>query len=201
MKRGIKAIFLGICLAIFSASQTQAGLLINFDDRTAPPIFVDTMPLTNEYASLGVNFSGGGHVLNSDSGFGMSLGLPFSAPNFLAFNAEISGASPPETITFNYLVSSFSLDFAGSVGTISLRGFRDGGFVNAANLNSNSAFNWSTLTLAAGLYDTIVFEVSKTDGSFVVDNLSITAVPEPAGLVLGLTAGAAGLFVRRRRSF
>jgi hypothetical protein len=82
---------------------------------------------------------------------------------------------------------------------ISLTGFRDGNLVNAANLNSMSTSEWSTLTLTVRLYDMIVFDVSGTDGSFVVDNLSINAIPEPSGLVLGLTAGVAGLFVRRRR--
>lgn len=189
----------GLMLAAM-AGQVQAGFVINFDDLTAPGVFASQTPLAEEYASLGVHFAGSGEVLNSTSNFSVSLALPFSAPNFLAFNSSLS-AFPPETFTFDYLVSSLSLDFAGSIGTISLSGFLNGNLVDTASLVSASAGGWSTLTLAGGSFDKIVFDVSGTDGAFVVDNLSINqsaAVPEPASFAMwGL--GAIGMMSARRK--
>ncbi len=186
-----------------TAVQSQAAVVINFDDLTAPSLFVNQVALAEEYASLGVHFSGTGEVLNSDSNFGVSLSPPFTPRNFLAWNSSV-GSSPPETITFDYLISSLSLNFAGSTGTIFLSGYLGNSLVNTVSLNSASSFDWSLLTLTGGTYDRVVFDASGTNGAFVVDNIvferSAAAVPEPASVAMwGL--GALGLIaVRRRKS-
>ena len=106
--------------------------VINFDDLTAPCLFVDSPgPLTSHYSSLGVNFSGpaqgsGGFILNECSNFGVT---GHSAPNFLAFNTEIrlpNGGIPagPETIVFADSVASVQINVGQTdAGTITLACF------------------------------------------------------------------------------
>lgn len=89
------------------AMASDSFTVINFDDVGAPCLFMQTVALTNEYASLGVIFEGpikgdGGAILNECGGFGIT---GHSSPNFLAFNINAylnDGGIPqcPETITF-----------------------------------------------------------------------------------------------------
>jgi len=194
MRAFISAVFI-----FASVSGVQAATIIDFDDQSAPPAFSQQTPLAEEYASLGVHFSGTGEVLNYNGNFGVSLGLPFTSPNFLAFNGD-SGAFPPETISFDFLVTNFSLDFAGSAGHVILKGYLDGNLVETASLYSGSNFSWSTLTLAGSGFDQIIFDVSGTDNSFVVDNLTINAVPVPAAVWLFGSALAAFGWMRRKKA-
>ena len=80
-----------ICAAvtvILTVSGVVQAMVINFDDVAAPDMFLNTTHLTDQYASLGVHFSGpsdidGGAILNQSSNFGVNA---LSGVNFLAFN-------------------------------------------------------------------------------------------------------------------
>ncbi|OUR92515.1 hypothetical protein A9Q81_16325 [Gammaproteobacteria bacterium 42_54_T18] len=186
---------------LLSMSITSNATVINFDDFTAPGLFADQTPLAEEYAGLGVHFSGSGEVLNSSSSFGVGLSLPFSSPNFLAFNSS-ANASPPETISFDYEINSFSLDFAGSIGLIALSAFSGGNFVDNVFLYSSTATDWSNISLTlAETFDSVVFDVIDVDNTFVVDNLTFTgairSVSEPSSVLL-FGMGLIGLAGSRR---
>jgi len=80
----------------------------NFDNIAAPSLFSDTVRL---YKLDGVSFKGGGAVLNSSGGFGVT---GFSAPNFLAFNCNSATEDPgvpelPETINLGSNRTAVSL--------------------------------------------------------------------------------------------
>ncbi len=190
---------MGLCLGLGLQISSASALEINFDDIFAPSTFDLQTPLADEYAHLGVHFSGSGEVLNSGGNFGgVPLSPPFSPNNFLAFN-KYADAFPPETVSFDYAISSFSLDFAGSSGIISLAGYSGATLIDQISMNVTSGI-WSSLSISGGLFDSIVFSVSNTDGHFVVDNLSIvkvTSVPEPASLAI-LALGVAGIGFSRR---
>lgn len=93
-----------------STSYRTGVTLINFDDVTAPCLFVETSPLSTEYASQGVTFSGSGfYLLNECSSFSVS---GYSKPNHLAWS-EFFASSLSEEITFTQAVSNVSF-LAGS---------------------------------------------------------------------------------------
>lgn len=93
-------------------------LVIDFDDVVAPTVFVDTQPLSNEYAALGVTFTGpgpalGGARLNANS---FTCFQNHSEPNALMFGGTY--AESPETITFDPPVVSVKLLVSGQAGDI-----------------------------------------------------------------------------------
>src|SRR5687767_154358 len=103
------SVFIGLVLSTWAhprATYAQS-MTIDFDNVTAPCAFTETEPLTAQYATQGVTFSGpdaqsGGAILNECSGFPVTR---YIAPNFLAFNTTVayppSGiAHGPETVTF-----------------------------------------------------------------------------------------------------
>ena len=91
-------------------------MIIDFDDITAPCLFIDAVALRGEYAGRGILFDGqnsfdGGAVLDECSNFFVS---GYSPPNFLAFNAGATlsdgGASTdPERIDFSPPIDFISL--------------------------------------------------------------------------------------------
>jgi hypothetical protein len=189
---------------IFGMAGIANAGIINFDDIDAPSYFTEQTALADEYSLLGVHFSGSGEVLNFGSSFGVDLSTPFTSPNFLAFNFN-SNAFPPEAINFDIDIDSFSLDFAGSTGTISLTAYNDGTYVDTVSLSSSTYNSWSTISLALTTsFDMVVFSVANTDNTFVIDNLTYhesSPVPEPTTMLLFGTglAGLAGNRTRRRK--
>ncbi|MBX9254289.1 hypothetical protein H1Q63_10105 [Desmonostoc muscorum CCALA 125] len=217
MKLSIATIATGfITLGTFSAA--QAGF-INFDTDAngnpidAPLLFIETTPLTNLYAPLGVTFSGpgqlsGGSILNQSGSFGVDA---LSGSNFLAFNRDAilsNGGVPtdPETISFADLISDFSI-------------FASGGDPNTFQLQAfdieNSLLGTETITTGLGEWGELSFSsplgnISKVvltgiggDAAFVYDNLSFTpaskSVAEPASLIGILGLGAFGVISLYKR--
>ncbi|MHC4743633.1 MAG: hypothetical protein ACYS8Z_17090 [Planctomycetota bacterium] len=101
---------------------TAQTSIINFDDVSAPCVFAETTALREQYAHLGVHFSGpgqldGGAILNMCGGFGVNAR---SGENFLAFNrgagmSDEGTPSDPETIEFDVLMENVSIYAAGGV--------------------------------------------------------------------------------------
>ena len=194
----------------------------------APAQFSETTRLKNEYAPLGVKFSGpggeggkdGGAILNQGAGFGVSA---LSTPNFLAFNSSSAtslsdGGKPigPETIEF--------LPSIGTVQEVSI--WASGGFstdtftLSAYDLSnvlvatsSVTTQDWSEMTVIwpSGIRRVILTQVSEVagDGLFVLDDLTVSYekcnVPEPdMGILtaiglLGLLAVRKAILPGRRR--
>jgi len=159
-----------------------AIVAIDFDDQVQPCTFAETVALTDEYAALGVVFSGpggndGGAILDECGGFGVN---GHSAPNFLAFNINSglsNGGIPrgPETITFSPAADSVSIAAGhASAGTITMECFDGGG----APLGSDSLVGSSTLqpleVAAAGIASCVL---SFTGAVAVFDDLTFDLVP------------------------
>jgi len=155
--------------------------VINFDDRTAPCLFVNTPPLTTEYSALGVLFSGpevggGGAVLNECANFTVTS---YSSPNFLAFNKAAilqTGKVPagPETITFANPASFVQLN----------AGHSSGGLVTLTCFSGTSPVGSNSLTATTALTTLAVQGQNMTrcvltfDGdTLVVDDLAVQFAP------------------------
>lgn len=111
-----------------------ATTFINFDDITAPCTFVETVPLTNQFTSQGVTFSGSGFSLLDQCGsFGVS---GYSPPNHVCWNMCCSGMF--ETLTFNTLVNNVTF----------LTGSYNGGDLSAEAFNN---MNQSLGSVTVGL--------------------------------------------------
>ena len=169
--------------AVLTVEPCGSPTVINFDDVAAPANFIQTMPLTNQYAALGVIFAGpggldGGAILNSNGDFQVT---GFSGSNFLAFNANSTlsdGGVPrgPETISFSQPQSSVSL-LAGS-------GLSAGQTLTVSAYNTgNVLLTASTITLASALAPVQVagngisqVVVSSPAAVFVLDNLTFAPV-------------------------
>lgn len=134
-----------------AAASFPAEVLIDFDNEPVICVFRETLPLRDQYLSLGVRFRGpdalsGGAVLGSCSNFDVT---GFSLTNFLAFNslADFEGGgvpATPETLQFVGPVSAVSV-LAGSAA-------QAGALVQLEAYNSlNALVDQNTLTLTAML--------------------------------------------------
>jgi hypothetical protein len=171
--------------------------VINFDDLTAPCLFLDSSgPLTSHYSNLGVNFSGpaagsGGVVLNECGGFGVT---GQSSPNFLAFNTLALGSLPgagspigPETISFVAPVDSVQINVGSAdAGTVTLTCFV--GAVLAGTTTVSATGSLSTLSLHGHRITNCTLAFTGT--ALVADDLAFVASPSDIPALNGW-----GLFV------
>lgn len=203
----------------------RAATWIRCDDLTAPCLFGETNALREEYAALGVHFTGpapldGGGVLNECGAFGVT---GYSSPNFLAFYRTATFASgglaaPPETIAFDTPIAYFeakvgSNSSAGS--TVTLTGYSTGGAVVATG-SAVLAPEMQTVVITAT--DMLTVVVDTPAQVFVLDDVAFAGAPAAAtvsalgarqpssalapvgaGLVLLLVVTAVVLVWRRRR--
>jgi hypothetical protein len=169
--------------ALASGAAAQA-VVIDFDGTGAPTTFGATQAVSNEYASLGVLFSGpapgdGGAILNQGSGFGIPAR---SGTDFLCFNEIASysnGSSPggPETITFTTGTAkqvSVYVSGGGQATSFQMTGFRQG--TPIANVsNSSQIATWAELAISDSVgFDTVVIEEIGGDFAWVLDDVSFT---------------------------
>jgi hypothetical protein len=128
---------------VVDVDRALTHVFIDFDDMTAPCLFIQTGPLRDEYLSLGVSFSGPGSadglaVVDECGNFGVS---GHSSPNFLAANCGSvmqNGGIPwgPETLTFTETIVSCSAlvgSHSGQGSTLSMEAYDVGGGLVASD--------------------------------------------------------------------
>lgn len=161
-----------------AAIGANGGLVLDFDDTSAQCAFAGTAPLRNQYAGLGVYFSGrvannGGAVLDACSGFSVS---GYSAPNFLAFNSSATYpgggvATTPELVRFVTPKSHVELGFASPApGTFVMIAFDSAGGVVGSFVGTLSTA-MQTATIDAFGIAGVVFYTTAPTSLLVVDDL------------------------------
>jgi hypothetical protein len=194
MKRTVKATFLGLCLAVLAASQTQAGLIFTITE-SGGNVVVNMSGNVNLSATLGPNFPT--NVTNPliTPQFGnILIGPPGPSTAYQVNVAGWTSFGTGSSVNFSSSLGSPVSLFGGSfLGLPS--GYVSGNPLSATGTRLGASF--ASLGITPGSYLT-TFSNSAT-GVTISDTVRVNAVPEPCGLVLGLTAGVAGLFVRRRR--
>jgi hypothetical protein len=172
-------------LPVATVAPPPSATSVNFDDISAPCIFVQTTgPLTSGYASRGITFNGptsasGGVVLNECSSFSVT---GYSSPNFLAFNTTAVGSLPnggtpigPETFTFSTPVEFVQVDVGSSgAGTITFACSAGSTLVGTSTTIGGSSL--ATLSIHAQNITRCTVAFSGT--ALVVDNVAF-AVPIP----------------------
>ncbi len=155
MQRGTEMNFSNRLLSIAAAGAALAATVagradtITFDELGPQPCdFAQTMPLTDEYAALGVAFEGrqpgeGGAILDGCSGFGAQ---PRSGDSFLAFDIFGSYATLPEFVSF-----------AGGATRVECYATSpmNGAFILTAYDGDNNVVDMADVTLLAGTWSRI----------------------------------------------
>jgi hypothetical protein len=190
MTRRILAIS-AVCAAGLAWFGVAQATTIDFETG-APPVFIDTTPLTTAYSVDGVIFSGvdgsGGSILDVSSSFGINAQ---SGRDFLAFNT-FAGTGSIEKVSFSTPQSSFSIyvgDINPEVYTAIAFG-RHGNVVGTATVSPAGGAYGELSIVAPGIRS-----VEFAGGTFfVADDMSFSgaAVPEPS-LWITLISGCFGL--------
>lgn len=172
---------------------------ITFDELgSAPCTFASAGPLDDEYAGLGVNFSGGWEILDECGNFGVNA---LSGDNFAAYNTNNSSITDTITMVFDTAISSISgMLGAGGAGTWDISASLSGTSAGSSTvMNASGSYIGFALS---GLFDTVFIQGSRSAG--VLENLNFTTstapttpVPLPAGGVL-LVSGIAGAVALKR---
>jgi hypothetical protein len=215
MKKHTIAALLAFQVPVFGA-QAQS-IEINFDTDafgnpfSAPQLYVDTVRLTEFYASLGVHFSGpggndGGAIVNENGNSGVDA---HSGTNFLGFNRGavlMDGGIPrdPETITFDTLASTVSIYAGGPIAeSFLMQGFDINGILIATDTLTTQEWGQLEISSATGIKSVTLFVTGPPDQGiplyFVYDDLSVDLVPEPSVISLLMCAAGAGFAFRRLR--
>ena len=180
------------------AAFASAQIVIRFDEIAA-----FSLP-GEQYAGLGVHFGSGpagvqNGLTNGDTGNWLLDGT--AGPFFLGFNGTPSYS---ETVTFDFGITSVSLDVSRANGsaptdTFTLTAFSGASLVDSQTITLSNAINvWSTVTVSASNITSVqILGGGAGFHPFGVDRFQF--IPEPsvtALLAVGLIAAAA---VRRRR--
>ena len=189
------AILLSVLFALpISASATTITFEefpFQTDGQTSAP------KITTEYAPQGVLFSPP-PAANADDGIirgGNSNGDPgnwnlegTNGPQFLGYGSGPLASA--ELLDFLFDVTDVSFDVSRSNGTspgvgLSVTAYLDGVVVDSTLITFGDINQWTTISLD-GVFDQIEYHaVSGTSsGSFGVDNLNFSAIPEPSTALL-----------------
>ena len=180
-RRGALASALAVLAILVPATAAVAGTrTINFDDLTAPCYFFQTEPLSNQYAAMGVTFSGpapgqGAAVLGECGTFGVS---GYSTPNILGFNTDVDYPQPPETVTFAQPIHTFEIKAAqqDGGGIFTVTGF-DGNTVVSENSRSSTAA-MQPLALAASRITSVRLNYSGGTAAYMIfDDMTFGTTP------------------------
>jgi len=196
MKNRIKTLLLGLCLAVMSASQTQAGLIFTITE-SGGDVVVNMSGNINLSATSGFATTGTGPQAIRPSGgnIGISVGLT----DIYNINESSSGVSPWTPFGgggFNSMTSSSGnalvlFDVGLGVPT---------GYISGNPLSATGTFvgaSFASLGITPGSYTTTF------DGAGDVletDFVTINAVPEPSSVMMVAIAGIGLLQKRRRKS-
>jgi hypothetical protein len=196
MKRTVTATLVGLCLTVLTARQTQAGLVFNVRESGGNVIF---------------NMSGNVNLAATSGFFGGFSDVELISP--AGGNIIIGpGSNPCDDYRTNVSWTSFGPGAGSPTLFSSVSGDRvalfsnpaigvPGGYISGNPLSGTGTINGSTLAslgITPGTYVTTFS--SSSSGVDISDTVTVIAqVPEPCGLVLGLTAGMTVLFARLRR--
>lgn len=189
-----------VLAALLSASMNLAGAaVIDFDSAPAS----GGLPQKNAMA-----YSEDGYQLQSSLGdtlyhndiFQPLMGLNTNGTAVLGWCGSYCGGVKTITLTGPGLISLASFDVASLVegsgsGKLLVTGYLDAG--GSVSQVVNYGDNWITASLAGFTRLTRVEIYSGSDVDVALDNLVVSAVPEPASLAL-FGAAMAGVMLRRR---
>ncbi len=200
----IRVIFLVALLGLAPALRAQAVITIKFDE-------IPTGSLPAElYAGFGLHFGAGpvgvqAGIANGDPG---NWGLDgTNGPYFLGFNGSPAYG---ETVTFDAAVFAVALDVSGSNGssptdTFTLTAFSGATPIATQTVTLATINAWQTVAVSSVATPSITSVQFFSSGGafrpFGVDNLQVTAVPEPSTAMLTMVGAAGVLLAARRRRF
>jgi hypothetical protein len=191
------SVWLAIMLLLsLGALNESNAFTIDFEDLP------DSTPVTDQYSSLGATFSGGtiveaGVTLFEDEyppNSGSRALLVDAGPLTLSFNSPVTGFSAYGTYAAPLTLTFYDLDGI-QIGTLQSIFSSNLGLSGDTGSSPNELFSFQS---ASGI-SRLVFATSSDDSSYVLDDVSGFAVPEPAAwLLFGIGTLAMGLLTRRR---
>jgi hypothetical protein len=206
---------------ILAAGAGLSATTINFDDQPTQSTGINSVPLTNQYASEGVLFS----LIDASQSFKFNV-TPTSAPNYATpfFNNAGPGSIifvDPADSSQNAYVNQVSFTLLGLDSTSAHPGDFSGATIEALDINgvaipgqtqtigaTSTTTPNQVLTFTGEVHEILFTETAGTSGVLPIDDLSFgtvttaaTSAPEPG--TLGLMVGVSLLVVgsRRRRPF
>ncbi|TFW18203.1 PEP-CTERM sorting domain-containing protein [Duganella callida] len=184
--------------ALLLAAQASAAT-INFDDQPGGQLFVEGSELTGAYAAQGVTFGGDGHPGGSILSYLSNAAFDTrSGDNYLAFNPGAGATGNVQNIYFAgaaQQVSIWGSSYAG--GSFTLNAYSIGGTLLASSSAAFAANGWTELSVSASGIARV--QLIGNGEVYAYDDLSVSAVPEPA--TYGMLLAGLGLvgWARRRR--
>ena len=200
------SIFLGL---VFTAMSSQAAILSNGSFETGDFTGWIATDLSNPFTALSVNADAPTHGT-----FAATSGFDGSGPGTISIAQDIGILSPGSRFTFDYAAHVddffnggeriFSVTLRPNGGGATIHSFeiwrsQAGTFTDSGAASSNLDFSPYAGQNVRVSFELFVPGDQTGPGAFKVDNVSLTAVPEPAtyGLVAG--AGLMGFALWRRR--
>lgn len=172
--------------ALFSTS-ASAGLITNGGFETGD--------LTGWTVSTDVNNFVGNETDTSYAPFG-AFALFIGCVDNLCSTSQLIATTPGQSYTFSFEYGSDGSapnEFIANFGNATVFHQLDDGF------DSTPGFSHQSFTVVAtGTFTNVEFLGSNRDGYLALDDVSVTAIPEPSALAL-LMAGLAGLGLSRRK--
>jgi hypothetical protein len=201
---------------ILAAGAGLSATTINFDDQATQSTGINSIPLTNQYASQGVLFN----LIDVSQSFKFNI-TPTSTPNYAT--PFFSNPGPglflfvnPADPSQNAYVTQVSFTLLGLDSTTAHPGQFSGATIDALDLNGNviagqtqtiGATTVTTsnevLTFTGQVHEIRITETGGTSGVLPFDDLTFgTVVPAPEPATLGMMMAGAMLLVgcARRRS-
>ena len=211
-EKKMKKILMFILIAFFVVgfcglkSANAQSISIDFDTSPVGPLSGGTV-LTNQYSSLGVNFTGFENGIEVptyvDDYWGSSPGGGNYWTNCLPDNADNWGAARRDVlrISFDVPVSDLGFDYWTSwgSGTVTFNFYDTSNALIDTQVLSTSGWESSSFAYGTGISYLDMLQ-PRDDWAYAVDNFNFTPIPAPGAILLGsIGAGLVG-WLRRRRA-